>query len=159
VHEDPQDEEVGRDEFGDEPLVAVGGFVQLPPTVRAELEGQVERLVEVIRGRTGVGRVPGLPAGMTSLRSGLGRDGGMVELLGGRSGHVERGGVVLESVQFPPTLLEFLAQPLLLALHLLNLPVEAFIVGFELVQSPEDLESLFPGEGDGAVIFRGEKKP
>lgn len=86
-----------------------------------------------------------MTARVTALRSGLGRGGGPVELLGGRSGHVERGRGMLQPVQFAVALLELLAQ----------FPV----LGLELLQPSEDLPSLLAGKGDGAVVLGGEEKP
>ena len=90
MDEDLEDPEVGRDEFGDEPLVSVGGLTKCPVPVGAPVEGQVDGLVHMIRAGPRVGRVVGLSAAPATLCSELG-GGETVELLGGRCRGIKGG--------------------------------------------------------------------
>ncbi len=146
LDEDPQDKQVGRNEFADESLVTVGGLPELLLTAGASVESQVEGIVEVIGARARVRSMAWLAARVTALPPGLGGSGHRrsVDLLGGRRGDIERGRRVLQSIQ--------------LAVALFQLLTEFLVLGLQLVQPTEELPSLFSGKGDGSVVFGYKKK-
>jgi hypothetical protein len=153
VDEDLQDPEVGRDELGDEPLVAVGGVTERIATGGALVERQVEGLIDPVGPTASVGRMAGLAARTAALRSGFSGSRRSVELLGGGCGDIERGEMALESVdlllplgEFPVLLLELLAELSDLRLQL-----------FGALETTKELEPFLLGERDGALLVGGEE--
>ncbi len=106
--EDFQDREVGRDELGDEPFVAVGGVAERLTAVGASVQRQAEGLVDPVGTTPAVGDMAGPAARPTSLRPRLGGSCGTVELLRGRGGDIAGGEVALEALELPLPLGELL---------------------------------------------------
>ncbi|MGI0155367.1 MAG: hypothetical protein ACREDE_04450, partial [Thermoplasmata archaeon] len=137
--------------LGDEPLVGVGGVAEGLAASRTLLQRQVDGLVDSIGSASSVGNMAGLAAGSAALRTGFGGSSRTVELLGGRGGDVEGGGVLPKSVEFLLALGDFpIARTELIS--------EGRILRFELLESSEDLEALLAGESDRTVVFGSKKK-
>ena len=77
-----------------------------------------------------------------------------MKLLGGRGGHIERRGVVLESIQLSLAILEFPSKFLVLSLQSLVLGLEVV----EAFETAEDILSLLLVEGEGTFVLGGKQK-